>query len=69
MCEIVEIIKIKKEEGKECIISQLIETLNDIREKYSDIEIIIDSGFTSEIKQIVILEKDDNGGYFAEISD
>lgn len=69
MCEIVEIIKIKKEEGKECLISQLTETLNDIREKYGDIGIIIDSGFTSEIMQIVILKRNNNGGYFAEISD
>ena len=69
MCEIVEIIKIKKEGGEECLISQLTETLNDIREKYGDIDIIIDSGFTSEIKQIVILKRNDNGGYLAQISD
>ena len=68
MCEIVEVINIKKEEGKECLISQLIETLSNIKEKYGDIEIIhSDSDYTGSIIQIGIL-KSGVDSYLANIS-
>ena len=68
MGKIIEVIDIKKQKEKDCLISQLIETLNIIKEKYGDIEIIhTDSEYACEIVQIGITRYDD-GKYVANIS-
>ena len=63
----VEVFKINKSKDSDCRISELVETLNIIREKYGDIEIVhTNSDYTCEICQICIYKQDDS--YFAEIS-
>ena len=50
----VEAFKINKSKDSDCRISELVETLNIIREKYGDIDIVTTSEYTCEICQICI---------------
>lgn len=64
----VEAFKINKSKDSDCRISELVETLNIIREKYGDIDIVTTSEYTCEICQICIYKQDKDDSYFAEIS-
>ena len=65
--KLIEVVHVGTPTDKQCTLEQLIETLNLLKEKYGDIEIIRSESYMTKIYEVGVCKKED-GTYYADIT-